>query len=114
MQIQVSWLLQKPTDLDLHYLQSRVYLGLAGQGLRISISCFVFFGDNLHEMLMPGKNKKNIMNLSSSAEFAQRVVKINVVDYKTVNRRGRNYSRICQNNDPWHQGLIGDLYFLGC
>ena len=26
-------LLQKPTDLDLHCLQNRIYLGLAGQGL---------------------------------------------------------------------------------
>ena len=36
MQIQISWLLQKPTDLDLHCLQkvlSRVYPGSAGQGL---------------------------------------------------------------------------------
>ena len=34
MQIQISWLLQKPTDLDLHCLQNRVYPGSAGQGLR--------------------------------------------------------------------------------
>ena len=27
MQIQISWLLQKPTDLDLHCLQNRVYPG---------------------------------------------------------------------------------------
>ena len=33
MQIQISWLLQKPTDLDLHCLQNRVYPGSAGQGL---------------------------------------------------------------------------------
>ena len=33
MQIQISWLLQKPTDLDLHCLQNRVYQGSAGQGL---------------------------------------------------------------------------------
>ena len=34
-------------------------------------------GDNLHEMSNPvsGKNKKNIINLSS-AEYAQRVVKV--------------------------------------
>ena len=34
MQIQISWFLQKPTDLDLHCLQRRVYPGSAGQGLR--------------------------------------------------------------------------------
>ena len=34
VQIQISWLLQKPTDLDLHCLQNRVYPGSAGQGLR--------------------------------------------------------------------------------
>ena len=34
MQIQISWLLQKPTDLDLHCLQNRIYPGSAGQGLR--------------------------------------------------------------------------------
>ena len=33
MQIQISWLLQKPTDLYLHCLQSREYLGSAGQEL---------------------------------------------------------------------------------
>ena len=33
MQIQISWLLKKPTDLDLHYLQNRIYPGSAGQGL---------------------------------------------------------------------------------
>ena len=33
MQIQDSWLLKKPTDLELHCLQNRVYLGSAGQGL---------------------------------------------------------------------------------
>ena len=48
VQIQISWLLQKPTDLDLHCLQrsqliwictvckGRVYPGSAGQGLRQS------------------------------------------------------------------------------
>ena len=30
-------LLQKPTDLDLHCLQGRVYLGSAGQGLILSM-----------------------------------------------------------------------------
>ena len=34
MQIQISWLLQKPTGLDLHCLQNRVYPGSAGQGLK--------------------------------------------------------------------------------
>ena len=34
MQIQISWLLQKPTDLDLHCLQNRVYPGSAGQELK--------------------------------------------------------------------------------
>ena len=34
MQIQISWLLKKPTDLDLHCLQNRVYPGSAGQGLK--------------------------------------------------------------------------------
>ena len=33
MQIQISWLLQKPTDLDLLCLQNRVQLGSAGQEL---------------------------------------------------------------------------------
>ena len=32
MQIQISWLLQKPTDLALHCLQRQVYPGSAGQG----------------------------------------------------------------------------------
>ena len=33
MQIQISWLLQKPTDLDLHCLQRQGNPGSAGQGL---------------------------------------------------------------------------------
>ena len=37
VQIQISWLLKKPTDLDLHCLQRQVYSGSAGQGLSISI-----------------------------------------------------------------------------
>ena len=32
VQIQISWLLQKPTDLDQH-CKGRIYLGSAGQGL---------------------------------------------------------------------------------
>ena len=34
VQIQISWLLKKPTDLDLHCLQSRVYPGSAGLRLK--------------------------------------------------------------------------------
>ena len=37
MQIQISWLRQKPTDLDLHCLQGKAYPGSAGQGLRTQI-----------------------------------------------------------------------------
>ena len=37
MQIHISWLLQKPTDLDLHCLQNRVYPGSAGQELIESV-----------------------------------------------------------------------------
>ena len=33
MKIQISWLLKKPTDLDLQCLQKRAYPGSAGQGL---------------------------------------------------------------------------------
>ena len=36
MQIQISWLLKKPTDLDLHCLQ-RAYPGSAGQGLNSKV-----------------------------------------------------------------------------
>ena len=38
MQIQITWLLQKPTDLDLHCLQRQVYPDSAGQGLTM-VSC---------------------------------------------------------------------------
>ena len=34
MQIQISWLHQKLTDLDLYCLQRQAYPGSAGQGLR--------------------------------------------------------------------------------
>ena len=33
VQVQISWLLQKPTDLDLHCLQRQDISGSAGQGL---------------------------------------------------------------------------------
>ena len=41
MQIQISWLLKKPTDLDLHCLQNRIYPGSAGQGLRYKKNCLM-------------------------------------------------------------------------
>ena len=34
---EISWLLQKPTDLDLHCFKGRVYPGSAGQGLTHTI-----------------------------------------------------------------------------
>ena len=34
VQIQISWLLQKPTDLVQHCLWGRVYPGSEGQGLK--------------------------------------------------------------------------------
>ena len=37
MQIQISWLLQKPTDLDGHCLQNKGYPGSAGQGLKYKL-----------------------------------------------------------------------------
>ena len=86
MQIQISWLLQKPTDLDLHCLQKRTYPGSAGQGLTFTplwvnsadnkLTIFSLFfpenmlwhfmqtvsslGDSLHEMskLFSGKKIK--------------------------------------------------------
>ena len=44
VQIQISWLLQKPTDLDLHCLQNRIYPGSAGQGLIYSVRCLPPWG----------------------------------------------------------------------
>ena len=38
VQIQFSWLLQKPTDLGLHSCKVRVYPGSAGLGLRNTLS----------------------------------------------------------------------------
>ena len=41
---------QKPTDLDLHCLQNRVYPGSAGQGLRVGrYYAFYTKGDNVFE-----------------------------------------------------------------
>ena len=37
MQIQISWHLQKPTDLDLHCLQRQDTSGSAGQGLALRV-----------------------------------------------------------------------------
>ena len=48
-------------------------------GFDISANNIVSHGNNLHELSNPvsWKNKKNIVNLSS-AELAQRVVKVNI------------------------------------
>ena len=48
MQIQISWLLKKPTDLDLHCLQNRVYPGSVGQWLIV----YVFKSYILYNLLM--------------------------------------------------------------
>ena len=53
--IQISWLLKKPTDLDLHCLENRVYPGSAGQGLS-NIELFTripFLGGPIHTFLLP-------------------------------------------------------------
>ena len=34
MQIQISWLLKEPTDLDLHFCKGRVYPGSTGLRLK--------------------------------------------------------------------------------
>ena len=52
VQIQISWLLKKPTDLDLHCLQNRVYPGSAGQGLKLY-------------MMWKGQNDQIIMIIDS-------------------------------------------------
>ena len=56
VQIQISWLLQKPTDLDLHCLQGRVYPDSAGQ-----------------ELIMPGLKQK--MTKALDHEILVRVIK---------------------------------------
>ena len=89
MQIQISWLLQKPTDLDLHCLQRQSISGFSrtrvnakhvGKNFSRHFEMFflffpvdriqhfmqiVSFGDNLLEMPNPisGKNKKNVANM---------------------------------------------------
>ena len=103
MQIQISWLFQKPTDLDLHCLQSSIYPSSAGQGLML-----IMLNKNIskHFDIFPGKqdltfhanwhwwrqfawvvkscflnnNKKNIIKLS--AEFAHRVVMVNLINWR--------------------------------
>ena len=47
MQIQISWLLQKPTDLDLHYLLRQGMSCSAREGLK---------GQEIHGMVMPASN----------------------------------------------------------
>ena len=45
MQIQISWLLQKPTDLDLHYLQSQGVSGFSRTRVKLNfltLNQFVF------------------------------------------------------------------------
>ena len=52
MQIQISWLLQKPTDLDLHCLQRQVYPGSAGLGLKYKRSAKIKFPKYIHRGLV--------------------------------------------------------------
>ena len=69
VQIQISWLLQKPADLDLHCLQNRVYSGSAGQGLKKYLHFFSkkkkkkkphiwTYNDDLHHALSHYKTRQ--------------------------------------------------------
>ena len=60
VQIQISWLLQKPTDLDLHCLQNRVYPGSAGQGLRL-LKVFILLTDLLIQLIKHGKETAEVI-----------------------------------------------------
>ena len=42
MQIQISWLLQKPTDLDLHCLQSQDISGFSRTRVKLNLNMTVF------------------------------------------------------------------------
>ena len=51
----------------------------------LDISCTFFsIGENLYEILFSGKNKKNIINFLSSAELANRVVKVKELGYANI------------------------------
>ena len=75
-QIQISWLLKKPTDLDLHCLKRRAYPGSAGQGLtltmlvgnfRVDWSWNIFYGhslpwaDSRSALSVSGKSMRTIL-----------------------------------------------------
>ena len=64
MQIQISWLLKKPTDLDLHFCKGRVYLGSAGQGLRQDLN-FTFTSGQIKvpQIWRQCLNTKNLIRL---------------------------------------------------
>ena len=68
VQIQISWLLQKPTDLDLHCLQKRTYPGSAGQGLKgLTSTCAHSFTINWQlPFLNQGMERKTAENISWS------------------------------------------------
>ena len=57
MQIQISWLLQKPTDLDLHCLLRQSISGFSRTSVKFSMLCFQTIG---YDPIIPG---------SVSAEF---------------------------------------------
>ena len=68
VQIQISWHLQKLTDLDIHCLQNRVYLGSAGQGLTSARSPWYYTFD-LDVKLQPNKIILNHPDISVHWSF---------------------------------------------
>ena len=152
MQIQISWLLQKPTDLDLHCLQRQGISGfsrtrvntiyqfikhvldkkclflrkvepltfttLLGNSADDTLMIFLLFcqittrlGFDIlcklsrmkYKILFSGKNKKNITSVSS-AELAQRVVKV-MVTYKFITMKPYDFASHCgiclQSHSSW-------------
>ena len=74
MQIQISWLLKKPTDLDLHCLQNSVYPGSAGQELIYQNCMFSTQQGNIsHSQLT------KILNKSQNSSYFQKLLRFDLL-----------------------------------
>ena len=111
MQIQISWLLQKPTDLDLHCLQMQ---GISGfSRTRVKVNGYKFKGDNSVTIVYPPFSMHHVLINSHFTPvwfyvwlktFMQIYFKISMMflfidNPLTIEKEGRNNSVLQRNEN---------------
>ena len=107
VQIQIRWLLQKPTDLDLHSLKNRMYPGSAGQGLRFLQMMYVMYH------LFSGESRFQYTTRHSNQlrQSNERHVQVSSKTYSTFNGE-RSISKISRvRNILTNSATVQSLWF---